>query len=88
MAKDNGAGHEPGRGYEPPRPLTKIRVMGKRRHGHPEIRVSTTCTKPDSSPTHDVTVATGGRRVLTGGNVLPETEVSEQYLLDLEREAS
>jgi 3-hydroxyacyl-CoA dehydrogenase len=25
--------------------------------------------------------------VLTGGNVLPETEISEQHLLDLEREA-
>jgi 3-hydroxyacyl-CoA dehydrogenase len=32
-------------------------------------------------------VATKVAEVLTGGNVLPETEVSEQYLLDLEREA-
>ncbi len=36
---------------------------------------------------HDVTVSTKVGYVLCGGNVLPDTKVSEQYLLDLEREA-
>ncbi|UCF57571.1 MAG: 3-hydroxyacyl-CoA dehydrogenase/enoyl-CoA hydratase family protein, partial [Deltaproteobacteria bacterium] len=36
---------------------------------------------------HDVTVSTKVAYVLCGGNVLSDTKVSEQYLLDLEREA-
>jgi 3-hydroxyacyl-CoA dehydrogenase len=36
---------------------------------------------------HDVTVATKVAYVLCGGNVQADTKVSEQYLLDLEREA-
>ena len=35
----------------------------------------------------DVTVMTKVAHVLCGGNVLADTKVSEQYLLDLEREA-
>jgi 3-hydroxyacyl-CoA dehydrogenase len=34
-----------------------------------------------------VTVSTKVAYVLCGGNVLSDTKVSEQYLLDLEREA-
>ena len=34
-----------------------------------------------------MTVAKKVGRVLCGGEVLPDTRVSEQYLLDLEREA-
>jgi 3-hydroxyacyl-CoA dehydrogenase len=36
---------------------------------------------------HDVKVATKLARVLTGGDITPGTPLSEQYLLDLEREA-
>ena len=36
---------------------------------------------------HDVKVANKVAHVLCGGNVTPGTPVSEQYLLDLEREA-
>ena len=36
---------------------------------------------------HDVTVSEKVGFVLCGGNVLADTKVSEQYLLDLEREA-
>ena len=36
---------------------------------------------------HDVKVANWVAHVLCGGNVTPGTPVSEQYLLDLEREA-
>ena len=36
---------------------------------------------------HDVTISTKVAYVLCGGNVLENTLVREQYLLDLEREA-
>jgi 3-hydroxyacyl-CoA dehydrogenase len=36
---------------------------------------------------HDVTVSEKVAYVLCGGRVLADTKVSEQYLLDLEREA-
>jgi 3-hydroxyacyl-CoA dehydrogenase len=36
---------------------------------------------------HDVTVSEKVGYVLCGGNVLADTKVCEQYLLDLEREA-
>ena len=36
---------------------------------------------------HDVTVSEKVAHVLSGGEVLSDTKVSEQYLLDLEREA-
>jgi 3-hydroxyacyl-CoA dehydrogenase len=36
---------------------------------------------------HDVTVSEKVAHVLSGGEVLADTKVSEQYLLDLEREA-
>ena len=36
---------------------------------------------------HDVKVANWAAYCLAGGNVMPGTQVSEQYLLDLEREA-
>ncbi len=36
---------------------------------------------------HDATIATHLARILTGGDITPGTLISEQYLLDLEREA-
>jgi 3-hydroxyacyl-CoA dehydrogenase len=36
---------------------------------------------------HDVKVANHVAHILCGGNITPGTPVSEQYLLDLEREA-
>ena len=36
---------------------------------------------------HDLKVANKLAAILSGGNVPPGTQVSEQYLLDLEREA-
>jgi 3-hydroxyacyl-CoA dehydrogenase len=36
---------------------------------------------------HDVKVANRVAHVLCGGNITPGTHISEQYLLDLEREA-
>ncbi len=73
-------------GYTPPRPLNKIRVMGRDAMGVFKYALYN-MHKAGFVTDHDVVVATKVAEVLTGGNVLPETEVSEQYLLDLEREA-
>ncbi len=73
-------------GYAPPRPLNKIRVMGRDVMGVFKYALYN-MHKAGFVTDHDVVVATKVAEVLSGGNVLPETEVSEQYLLDLEREA-
>ena len=73
-------------GYTPPRPVNNIRVMGRDAMGTFQY-VIYNMRKAGYITDHDVTVATELARVLTGGNVLPNTEVSEQYILDLEREA-
>jgi 3-hydroxyacyl-CoA dehydrogenase len=73
-------------GYTAPRPLTKVRVMGRDVMGVFKYALYN-MHKSGFVTDHDVVVATKVAEVLTGGNVLPETEVSEQYLLDLEREA-
>ncbi len=73
-------------GYEPPRPMNKIRVMGREAMGTFNY-VLYNMHKAGFITDHDITVARKVAYVLTGGEVLPNTEVSEQYLLDLEREA-
>ncbi len=72
-------------GYTPPRPA-KIRVMGV--DGRAVIEYALyTMHKAGYITDYDQVVANKLAWVLTGGEVLPDTEVSEQYLLDLEREA-
>jgi len=72
-------------GYQPPRPK-KIRVMGV--DGRAVIEYALyTMHKAGYITDYDQVVANKLAWVLTGGEVLPETEVSEGYLLDLEREA-
>ena len=73
-------------GYEPPKPLNKIRVMGRDAKGTLNY-VLYNMNKAGFATPHDVTVGNKLAWVLCGGDVLPNTEVSEQYLLDLEREA-
>lgn len=73
-------------GYTPPRPIDNVRVMGRDSMGVFNYALYN-MHKAGFVTDHDITVAMEVARVLTGGNVLPETEVSEQYLLDLEREA-
>ncbi len=73
-------------GYITPRPLKEIRVAGENtfamvKLGLWSMHESGFITK------HDVTVSTKVGYVLCGGNVLADTKVSEQYILDLEREA-
>ncbi|MBU1274377.1 MAG: enoyl-CoA hydratase/isomerase family protein [Proteobacteria bacterium] len=73
-------------GYTAPRPIENIRVLGRDSMGIFNYALYN-MHKAGFVTDHDINVATEVARVLTGGNVLPDTEVSEQYLLDLEREA-
>jgi 3-hydroxyacyl-CoA dehydrogenase len=85
MAKDNVLAMNLA-GYEPRRPMKKIRVMGKDARGTFNY-VLYNMQKAGFATPHDITVGNKLAYVLTGGNVLPDTEVTEQHLLDLEREA-
>jgi len=73
-------------GYTPPRPLEEIRVAGENTFAMIKLGLWT-MHESGYITEHDVTVSTKVGYVLCGGNVLEYTKVSEQYLLDLEREA-
>jgi 3-hydroxyacyl-CoA dehydrogenase len=73
-------------GYTPPRPLDEIRVAGENTFAMIKLGLWT-MHESGYITEHDVTVSTKVGYVLCGGNVLEHTKVSEQYLLDLEREA-
>jgi len=73
-------------GYTPRRPRDDIRVPGENTFAM--IKLGLWSMHEQNFVTdHDVTVSTKIGYVLCGGNVLENTVVSEQYLLDLEREA-
>lgn len=73
-------------GYRPSRPMDDIRVAGENTFAM--IKLGLWSMHESGFITeHDVTVSTKVGYVLCGGNVLEYTKVSEQYLLDLEREA-
>lgn len=73
-------------GYTPPRPLQEIRVGGENLFGLLKL-VIWTMHQQGFATDHDVTVSEKVAYVLSGGRVLADTKVSEQYLLDLERGA-
>jgi 3-hydroxyacyl-CoA dehydrogenase len=73
-------------GYRPPRPLTAIRVAGENTLAMIKLGLWT-MRQSGYITDHDVTVSTKVAYVLCGGNVQADTLVTEQYLLDLEREA-
>lgn len=73
-------------GYVPPKPLEEIRVPGENTLAMIKLAIWT-LHEQGYATDHDVTVSTKVAHVLCGGNVLADTKVSEQYLLDLEREA-
>ena len=73
-------------GYTPPRPLDEIRVPGENTFALLKMAVWT-LNQQGLATDHDVTVSEKVGYVLCGGSVLADTKVSEQYLLDLEREA-
>lgn len=72
-------------GYTPPRPMTEIRVPGENTLALLKMAVWT-LHQQGYATDHDKTVAEKVAYVLCGGQVLADTRVSEQYLLDLERE--
>jgi len=73
-------------GYAPPRRRDEIRVPG--RTGRAALDVFVYLMKESGYITdHDVVIAKKLAHVLTGGDVDLNTLVSEEYLLDIEREA-
>ncbi|NIR16374.1 MAG: hypothetical protein GWN86_21600, partial [Desulfobacterales bacterium] len=70
-------------GYTPPKPLEEIRVPGENTLAMMKLAIWT-LHEQGYATDHDVTVSTKVAHVLCGGNVLADTKVSEQYLLDLE----
>jgi 3-hydroxyacyl-CoA dehydrogenase len=73
-------------GYTPPRLLREIRVPGRNALSVLDI-AAWTLRQGNYISDHDVKIARKIANVLCGGDVLADTKVSEQYLLDLEREA-
>jgi 3-hydroxyacyl-CoA dehydrogenase len=73
-------------GYAPPKPLQEIRVPGENTFALMKMAIWT-LHQQGYATDHDVTVSEKVAYVLCGGRVHADTKVSEQYLLDLEREA-
>jgi 3-hydroxyacyl-CoA dehydrogenase len=73
-------------GYTPTRPLEEIRVAGENTFAMVKLGLWS-MHESGYITEHDVTVSEKIGYVLCGGTVLADTKVSEQYLLDLEREA-
>jgi 3-hydroxyacyl-CoA dehydrogenase len=73
-----------GEGYSPPRPR-KILVLGDRGRALMKMAAFYMQEGHYASP-YDAHIAEKVAQVLCGGDALPKTEVTEQHLLDLERE--
>lgn len=72
-------------GYEPPRPK-EIPALGE--YGFAAFKAGVQNMRwGNYISDHDMKIALEIAYVLCGGNIRPMTMVSEQYLLDLEREA-
>jgi 3-hydroxyacyl-CoA dehydrogenase len=72
-------------GYNAPLPLTSIPAPGDSVLAALRLGIHMQ-HEGEYASDHDVTVATHLAQILCGGNITPGTPVSEQYLLDLERE--
>jgi 3-hydroxyacyl-CoA dehydrogenase len=72
-------------GYSPPLPVTDIAAPGESVLAALKLGIYM-LRQGEYASDHDVTVATHLAEVLCGGAITPGTPVSEQYLLDLERE--
>jgi len=73
-------------GYEPPQPRTDIPAPGENVLAALRLGVHI-MRQGEYISDHEVKIATKVAEVLCGGNVTPGTPLSEQYILDLEREA-
>ncbi|HEX4007540.1 MAG TPA: 3-hydroxyacyl-CoA dehydrogenase NAD-binding domain-containing protein [Acidobacteriaceae bacterium] len=72
-------------GFSAPLPLTNISAPGESVLAALKLAVYI-LRQGENASDHDVTVATHLATILCGGDITPGTPVSEQYLLDLERE--
>jgi 3-hydroxyacyl-CoA dehydrogenase len=72
-------------GYRPPLPVTDALAPGESVLAALKLGIYM-LRQGEYATDHDVTVATHLAEVLCGGAVTPGTPVSEEYLLDLERE--
>ncbi len=72
-------------GYEPPQPRTDIPAPGESILAALKMGVHL-MRQGDYISDHEVKIGNKVAEVLCGGNVTPGTPVSEQYILDLERE--
>ncbi len=73
-------------GYEPPQPRSDIPAPGENILAALKMGVHI-MRQGEYISDHEVKIATKVAEVLCGGNVTSGTPVSEQYVLDLEREA-
>jgi 3-hydroxyacyl-CoA dehydrogenase len=73
-------------GYEPPQPRTDLPAPGENVLAALRLGVHI-MRRGEYISDHEVKIATKVAEVLCGGNVTSGTPVSEQYILDLEREA-
>jgi 3-hydroxyacyl-CoA dehydrogenase len=73
-------------GYEPPQPRTDVPAPGENVLAALRLGVHI-MRQGEYISDHEVKIATKVAEVLCGGNVTSGTPVSEQYILDLEREA-
>ena len=73
-------------GYEPPVPRTDLPAPGENILATLKLGVYL-MRQADYISDHEVKIGNKVAEVLCGGNVSPGTPVSEQYILDLEREA-
>ena len=72
-------------GYEPPQPRTDIPAPGENILSALKLGVHL-MRQGEYISDHEVKIGTKVAEVLCGGNVTPGTPISEQYILDLERE--
>ncbi|MGZ3494974.1 MAG: 3-hydroxyacyl-CoA dehydrogenase/enoyl-CoA hydratase family protein, partial [Thermodesulfobacteriota bacterium] len=73
-------------GYRPPRPLKAIKVLGEKGYALTQMLL-VTMREGGYISEYDEHIAKKIARIMTGGDFPDGTEVTEQYLLDLEREA-
>lgn len=73
-------------GYEPPQPRTDIPAPGENVLATLKLGIHL-MRQGEYISDHEVKIGTKVAEVLCGGNITPGTMVSEQYVLDLEREA-
>ena len=78
--------HQARGGYQPPAPRTAIPVGGETTRAALDLGIHLAWRSGRISD-HDALIARKLARIMTGGDLPHPTTVTEQYLLDLEREA-